>query len=281
MPALVSDPPATPHTVDRVFRWALWAFVGTIGFSVFGTLLLRIFPASAAFFGPYYATLVKAPTWIYMALLPVLPLLAYARTHPKALLVFFALWGCLVGGMSELIGTSTGIPFGEYRYGEWLGPKFLDHVPYLIPPSWFAMSLLSLDLASRLTARRYERIAVAALFMVLWDVSLDPAMSRAFPFWTYPTEGFYFGMPASNWLGWFGVSLVIGWGYEVIGGGLRATSRWAPVLYGLNVLFPLLICALYDLWAALFFGIIALILPFAALAARGRLHEPDQPLVSP
>lgn len=269
-------PPAT--RAERLFRPLLWAFIGTIAFSVAGTLLLRLFPASMQFFGPFYSTLVKAPTWTYMAILPVLPLLAYWNTHPKALLAFFALWGSLIGGMSELMGTSTGLPFGPYAYTEWLGPKLLDHVPYFIPPSWFAMSLLSLDLASRVTTRRYERIAVAAVFMVLWDVSLDPAMSRAFPFWVYPEGGFYFGMPASNWFGWLVVSLVIVWGYEAMGGGLRATSRWAPLLYALNCLFPLLICALYDLWAALLFGTIALALPLLAVAGAGRLTEPDTPL---
>ncbi len=275
---VLQDAPPAPPVAERLFRPLLWLFVGTIAFSVAGTLLLRLFPSTLTLFGPYYPTLVKAPTWTYMALLPVLPVLAYWRHHPKTLLAFFALWGCLVGGMSELIGTSTGLPFGPYAYTEWLGPKLLDHVPFLIPPSWFAMSLLSLDLASRLTARRYERIALTALFMVLWDVALDPAMSKAFPFWVYPDGGFYFGMPASNWVGWFVVSLVIAWGYEVIGGGLRVTSRWAPLLYALNVLFPLLICALYDLWAALLFGTIALLLPLLALAARGRLREPDVPL---
>ncbi len=280
MSALLADAPPARTTTDRAFRWTLWLFIGSIAFSVAGTLLLRLFPSTMLVFGPYYPTLVKAPTWTYMILLPILPLLAYARTHPRALLLFFALWGSLIGGMSELVGTSTGFPFGAYSYGAWLGPKLLDHVPYLIPPSWFAMSLLSLDLASRLTPRRYERIAVTAVFMVLWDVSLDPAMSRAFPFWTYPVDGFYFGMPASNWAGWLGVSLVIAWGYEVLGGGLRSTSYWAPILYGLNCLFPLLICALYDLWAALLFGTLALVLPLAALAARGRLREADTPLPS-
>lgn len=272
---VLSEAPPAQSISERLFKPLLWVFVGTMAFSVAGTLLLRLFPATLQLFGPHYPTLVKAPTWTYMALLPVLPVLAYWEHHPKALLGFFALWGCFVGGMSELVGTSTGVPFGAYAYTEWLGPKILGHVPYLIPPSWFAMSLLSLDLASRLTTRRYERIGVAAIFMVLWDVALDPAMSRAFPFWTYPAGGFYFGMPISNWIGWFGVSLVIVWGYEVLGGGLRVTSRHAPLLYALNSLFPLAICALYDLWAALLFGTIALALPLLALAARGRLREPD------
>ena len=182
----------------------------------------------------------------------------------------------LVGGASELIGTTTGFPFGAYEYTSWLGPKLFGHVPYFIPLSWFAMSILSLDLAQRVTGSRLGRIALGALFMVIWDVSLDPAMSRAFPFWVYPGGGFFYGMPLSNWLGWFGVSLVILSGYEFIGGGLPASRRWAPVLYGLNALFPLLLSLLYGLYGAFVIGALTLAIPFLAF----RLRHPVAPDVA-
>ncbi|MCA0268799.1 MAG: carotenoid biosynthesis protein [Bacteroidetes bacterium] len=269
-PALLD--PAADARRERLFRIVFWTFVGTIVFSTLGTLALKAYPPILLVFarmGIAYPSLVKGPTWLYNSLLPLLPLLAYARTHPKSQLAFFALWGTFCGGMSELMGTSTGFPFGAYAYGDWLGPKFLDHVPYLIPPSWFAMSLLSLDLASRVTSRRAERIVVAAVFMTLWDVALDPAMSRAFPMWTYPGGGFFFGMPISNWAGWFGVALVIAFGYEVIGGGLRATTAWAPLLYALNGLFPLLVSLLHGLPEAAAIGAVAVAMPLLAVRAQG------------
>jgi carotene biosynthesis associated membrane protein len=280
-PPRTAEPRAPLPWTERAFRIVLWVFVGTMAFSVAGTLLLQLVPAAMGVFGPYYASLVKAPTWTYMALLPVLPLLAYARTHAWPLLAFFAIWGSFVGGVSELIGTTSGIPFGAYSYTDWLGPKILGHVPYFIPPSWFAMSLLSLDLASRLSDRRWERIGMTAVFMLLWDVSLDPAMNHAFPFWHYPGGGFYYGMPASNWAGWLVVSAVIAWGYEVIGGGLRATSRHAPLLYALNGLFPVLIALLYGLTFGAVVGLIALAMPLLALAARGErlIGGHDRPLL--
>ena len=263
--------------VARLFTVCFWTFVGAIGFSVAGSLLLKLVPAAMDLFGPYYVPLVQTPTWTYMALLPVLPVLMYGRSLGWARMAFFVLWGCLIGGMSELVGTTTGFPFGAYSYGFWLGPKLLDHVPYFIPPSWFALSILSLDLARRITTRRWERILAATVFMVLWDVSLDPAMSRAFPFWTYPDGGFYYGMPASNWAGWFGVTFVIVAGYEILGGGLEASSRWAPWLYFLNCAFPLAICLVQGLYAAVFIGAIATALPLLAVYGRTRFHLPDDP----
>ena len=76
-------------------------------------------------------------------------------------------------------------------------------------------------------------------------------------------------MPASNWLGWFGVSLVIVWGYEALGGGLRAHHAWAPRVYLLNCLFPLLLCLLYGLYAAVLIGAVATLLPLLAVHAAG------------
>jgi putative membrane protein len=253
---------------ERLFRIALWAFVGAIGFSIAGTLLLKLAPSLMQVFGPYYPTLVKAPTWTYMTLLPLLSVLMYSRSLGWPLLTFFVIWGSVVGGLSELIGTTTGFPFGAYTYTAWLGPRLLGHVPYFIPASWFAMSIISLDLARRIARHRWERILLAALFMTLWDVSLDPAMSRAFPFWTYPGGGFFFGMPASNWAGWLGVSLVIVAGYEFIGGGLRASHRWAPGVYVLNCVFPLSISLLYGLYAAFAIGAAATALPVWLLWRR-------------
>lgn len=259
--------------IQRLFRVFLWIFIGSIAFSLAGSLFLRLFPSTLAFFGPYYPTLVKAPTWTYMALLPVLPALMYTPMLGWGRLTFFFLWGSAVGASSELMGTTTGFPFGEYVYTEWLGPKILGHVPYFIPPSWFAMSLISLDLARRIIGNRCGRILVGALFMVIWDVSLDPAMSRAFPFWVYPGGGFFYGMPLSNWIGWFFVSLVIIAGYEFIGGGLPAPSRWAPLVYLLNALFPLLLSLLYGLYGAFVVGALALSLPFLAIRLRRRPPE--------
>ena len=268
---MTASPPITSQAAGRLdsfFRVALWVFTGTIAFSLAGSLFLKLFPESMVFFGPYYPTLVKAPTWMYMALLPVLSVLLYAPVLGWRRMGFFVVWGCLIGGTSELIGTTTGFPFGAYEYTPWLGPKLFGHVPYFIPLSWFAMSIVSLDLAQRVVGSRAGRIALGALFMVIWDVSLDPAMSRAFPFWVYPGGGFFYGMPLSNWLGWFGVSLVILSGYEFIGGGLPASGRWAPVLYLLNALFPLLLSLLYGLYGAFVIGAATLALPFLALRFR-------------
>ncbi len=269
-----SDPsrPTLEGNYNLLFQFALWLFVGAISFSVAGMLLLRLVPSTMSFFGPMYTKLVKTPTWTFMVMLALLPLLMYGPLLGWKRIGYMAVWGCLVGGASELIGTSglltvggIQLPFGEYQYTQWLGPKIANHVPYFIPPSWFAMSIISLDLARRVTDRRGPSLLLATLFMVLWDVSLDPAMNQAFPFWQYGVDGFYFGMPLSNWAGWAAVTFVIVLGYEYIRGDHPIENEWAPWVYALNCIFPLSICLLRDVYVAALIGSLAALLPFLLL----------------
>lgn len=300
--ALLGRAPGADAT-GALFKAVLAVFAGSMFFSVAGMLLLWLVPASMKFFGPYLRELVVGPTWLYMGLLPVLPALMYAPLVGWKRVGLFVVIGCCIGGGSELIGTNVGIPFGAYFYGPWLGAKILGDVPYLIPPSWFAMSILSLDLAGRVTGRsaraRGRRILLAAVFMVLWDVSLDPAMNGAGAvfghggiiggidrFWSYPPVGpeefkFYYGMPWTNWLGWFGVTLLIVCGYEFLAGGLPRASRWAPLVYLLNCLFPLVLCVFYGLYVPALLGAAAAAVPFVLIRFFGKEASPAAPARRP
>jgi putative membrane protein len=238
--------------------------------SVVGTALLLYFPAAVARAGLLLPVLMKVPTWTYMAVLPLLVVLVYAPALGVRRTLFFIIWGGAVGLGAELLGTSTGIPFGAYGYTEFLGPKILGLVPYLIPLSWFAMATLSLDLATRLRLDRPKRVLAAALYMVCWDLALDPAMGYGFPVWRWeePAAGFY-GMPVQNLLGWFLTASIIAWGYEFLAGGLRPRrSAWPVRLWVLSAFLPLGISLVRGMVPAVVVGGVAVALPLVAVALR-------------
>ncbi|MEM6327624.1 MAG: bisanhydrobacterioruberin hydratase CruF [Bacteroidota bacterium] len=244
----------------RVFLIVFWLFAGTIAFAILGTLSLYIEPVER-FFLPYYQTLVAAPTWTYMALMPIVTLALYWKALGPWKSVAFFLAASLIGAGSELLGTRTGIPFAPYEYTDRLGPKIAGDVPYFIPSSWYAMAVLCYDLGGRLRLGVAGRVLATAVLMVVWDVALDPAMNNSggsFVFWIYPGGGPYFGMPWVNWYGWLVTSILIALAFEVLGGMKaapdRLTARWAPWLFSLNIFFPIAICLLYGRPAA---GIIA------------------------
>lgn len=118
---------------------------------------------------------------------------------------------------SELLGTSTGFPFGDYSYLSGLGYKIAGLVPFTIPLSWFYMGFVCYLLArcglqvksSSSWLRHVGAIATGAILLTAWDLVLDPAMSQApFKFWIFEEEGSFFGMPYRNLLGWVGTGAV-------------------------------------------------------------------------
>jgi putative membrane protein len=116
---------------------------------------------------------------------------------------------------SELLGTSTGFPFGDYSYLSGLGYKIAGLVPFTIPVSWFYVGLSSyliarvgLNVAQKPSLIRHiAAIAVGAVLFTCWDFALEPAMSQtSFPFWYWEQAGAFFGTPYQNYAGWFGTS---------------------------------------------------------------------------
>jgi putative membrane protein len=165
---------------------------------------------------------------------------AGARWLPAAI----ALYAVSLG--SELLGTSTGLPFGAYHYTDGLGVKWLGRVPMLIPLSWCTMSLAAIVITrQRLGGRgRLTTILLGSLLLVAWDLALDPAMSRLTPYWVWGSSGPYFGMPLLNVAGWYLTGAVL-MGIMLL---LRA-DRWIDALspsatnasllvYGANLALP-------------------------------------------
>ncbi len=131
-------------------------------------------------------------------------------------LIFFAT-STLISLSMELLGTSTGFPFGPYAYGDFLGVKVLGYVPYAIPLSWFYMGFTSLLLAHLLvksvgwTRTTLWTLLLGTYFLTVWDLTLDPAMANVnlpVHFWTWYEHGPYFGMPVRNLIGWSITSLI-------------------------------------------------------------------------
>lgn len=167
----------------------------------------------------------------------------------------------LVGFLAEFIGTSTGIPFGSYEYTELMGPKIFDRVPFVIPPSWFAVGLPCYLIASRYFSpigsgriSRVCRLIAGAWLLTTWDFVLDPAMSYLLPYWTWDGEGFFYNSPFVNFVGWFVTGLVIMSIFEwffadsarerlVEGSGGRSSK-----LYALNYVMPAGMCLFSFEW---------------------------------
>jgi len=153
--------------------------------------------------------------------LHVLPPLLFALLHGRMLwgrgiLVFFAICS-VVSGTVEKIGITTGFPFGHYFFTDAMGPK-ISGVPVFLGLAYLGMGYLSWLIASlilgweqrSLTGWRLVALpAFAALVMTSWDFCLDPVWSTIVRAWIWTDGGSYFGVPSSNFVGWYGNVFVI------------------------------------------------------------------------
>ncbi len=116
--------------------------------------------------------------------------------------------------LMEYLGSKHGFLFGSYTYTDRLGFKAFDQVPAIIPIAWFMMLYPAWETGRLLTRRisgvmhHVSCILIAALAMTAWDFSLDPRMV-ADGNWVWFDSGLYFGIPLSNFAGWFTTSALI------------------------------------------------------------------------
>lgn len=137
-------------------------------------------------------------------LLAGLIVLAGARTRQStASLAAVALLGFIV----EAIGASTGIPFGRYAYTGVLQPQLLG-VPLVMGFAWMALVAFACDAVGRLRLSPLPATALAALLTTATDLIIDPLAAHHFGYWTWAHAGTYYGIPFTNFVGWFITSLL-------------------------------------------------------------------------
>lgn len=108
----------------------------------------------------------------------------------------------LLGFLSEWIGVNTGLVFGDYWYGEALGPK-IQGVPVLISLNWALLITAGLlTVASFLTHPVFTPL-LASLLITGIDFLMEQCVSQL-DYW-YFNEGV---AGLHNYLGWFLVSFL-------------------------------------------------------------------------
>lgn len=196
-------------------RWCLGGHILSMAFGLAGLLWVMPHPEILEYLpaGPMlYRWSLAGGGVVYIVLGAIAVALYGCRTLGPRTLLSFLLPAVVLSLSSELLGTSTGLPFGEYSYLSGLGYKIAGLVPFTIPLSWFYLGISAYLLArGGLQAiggsaiwRRVGAVFLGALLLMSWDFVLDPAMSQtAMPFWYWHTPGAFFGMPYQNFAGWF------------------------------------------------------------------------------
>ena len=208
--------------LEKIERFTLIGHLVSMAFGLAGLLLVMPHPEFLSFV-PAGQTLFRwsmAGGGVAYIVLGTIAVAIYAyRTLGVRNWLCFMLPAVFISLSSELLGTSTGFPFGHYSYLSGLGYKIAGLVPFTIPLSWFYLGLSSYLLAraglGAVFAHRrgwfwhIGAIGLGSLLLTSWDFVLDPAMSQTdLPFWYWHQPGAFFGMPYQNFAGWLGTGFV-------------------------------------------------------------------------
>jgi uncharacterized membrane protein len=138
--------------------------------------------------------------------------------------LLFAGWVWPVAWLAEFSSTRTGIPFGLYHYTEDTRGQelFIANVPLMDSLSFTFLAYASFCLARFVWGSRAPSVTALTLLsgglMMLLDVVIDPLAVRGDRWFLgrifyYPEGGPYFGVPLSNFVGWFVVGVAAVGGY--------------------------------------------------------------------
>jgi uncharacterized membrane protein len=290
---------------DRVALAFLLAHVAVIVFSTIAMVTILNGPPSPFLAREPNATIMRV-AWAWSGPTCVLLGAVAAFVHAGGRVGWIRATALLAAATSvalgaELLGTSTGFPFGEYHYTSLLGYRIGGLVPFPIPISWFYMLYASLAICGglprggdlRSSPWRWSMIAGAIL--VAWDVSMDPAMvstahwiwgsgavfrELAMPDWLvrfFSADAFY-GMPLSNWLGWYVTGTLIARIMLAIVPPAMVVHRVSPsaipiALYAANGIMPVAICFRDGLWWAALLGTLAMAIPVVLWLRGGRAER--------
>lgn len=125
----------------------------------------------------------------------------------SGLLISSVIFSCSF--LIEYLGSAYNILFGQYGYTEKFAPNLFD-VPIAIGFAWLMVMATSHVLARKIVPRGGLLYAfVGGCIAVVIDLIIDPVAYKVKQYWLWDQTGIYYGIPFSNFVGWFLVAFVL------------------------------------------------------------------------
>jgi putative membrane protein len=169
-------------------------FIG--GMIVFGSMI-------AGFFFPQLAQTTQHPLYAIMSLGAIAAGTFFALQKAQGTFRAFLLMAAI--GISALIiesiGVATGFPYSSFTYGDALGEKIGNLVPWTVSIAFPPLLFIAHALGEKYTNSIFSRIILATIILVSIDLVLDPTLT-ALKYWSWEKPGVYYGVPLQNFFGW-------------------------------------------------------------------------------
>ena len=199
--------------------------------------------------------------------------------------ILFTVAGYLISFLSEYSSINTGFPYGWYYYIDatkdrelWIaGVPFFDSISYVfLAYCSYATALLVvspvktmrrdfLTLETRAIRRSLAVLFLGSLFQVFLDIIVDPVALQGRRWFLgqiygYKEQGCHFGVPLSNYIGWWVVSVLLVLALQIIDGRVGrkmerpAAGIWHPPFRSLYGPFLYLSVIAFNITVTLFIG---------------------------
>lgn len=202
---MTQEPLGTPNTTSRR-RFPRLLVSACIFLFISGYFVVRFPDVEGAGYASYgFNLLIALPAFVAL-------LRQFGMKRGAVALVAVSLFGYLIEGF----GVATHLPYGEFYYGEPLGPRIFGLVPYLLPLSYVPLVIGAVAVVAG-AGTRVRRIILGGLLLVVIDGVLDPG-AVSLGFWIWPGGGPYYGVPLSNYAGWLISGLIASALVTLIGG---------------------------------------------------------------
>ncbi len=127
-------------------------------------------------------------------------------------LLKFSVISIVLPYVCEFLGQKTGFPFGRYQYTEKAGPKLPGSIPVAVVLMWWGLLYVTFSsgllCSSLIPVFNVDVVTIffASILLVGWDLTGDPVAVHA-GMWVWEKPRGWYGIPWSNFAGWFGVSV--------------------------------------------------------------------------
>lgn len=138
-------------------------------------------------------------------LLMSLGILFWNESNKNINLLVVSVLSFMVGLGMEIIGTNTGLIFGEYAYGRTLGFQ-VGHVPLIIGANWLMLVYATAAVVNSFAEQQHFIIkaALSAGLMVFLDFFIEP-VAMQYDFWSWANDY----IPIQNYVAWFVIAFVL------------------------------------------------------------------------
>jgi len=181
---------------------------------LFIALLFHVTGLLGILFTPYSEWFINnTPVVLLMMFL----LLSNSQIKSFKAYILFSSIAFITGMVTEIIGVNTGLLFGNYQYGQVLGPKIYG-VPFLIGLNWFVIVYCSgalltkgLELLQQKLNIKMNRFLSSILVVIggatiatCFDFIIEPVAVKLH-FWSWKNGQ----IPLLNYLCWFSISAIL------------------------------------------------------------------------